>query len=88
MLLHVGQRIYPDGGVHREILSRGAPGEPELKPMDDAAIDAVTRLPKAISAREMRAFSKLSAGLQGIFPAGLTCMDPKLAKDNVLQPIW
>ena len=41
VLLHCGQRTYPDGGVHREILRRAG--------MSDAEIDAETRLPSGFA---------------------------------------
>ena len=49
MALHVGQRTYPDGGKHKEILREGAPGISGLEGMDDATIARVTSLPKGMS---------------------------------------
>ena len=40
VLLHVGRRTYPDGGIHREILGRS---------LDEAEIDRVTSLPSGFS---------------------------------------
>jgi hypothetical protein len=37
VLLHVGRRTYPDGGVHRKILARAG--------RDEAEIDRITSLP-------------------------------------------
>ena len=41
VLLHVGRRTYPDGGIHREILARDG--------REDAEIDRVTSLPAGFS---------------------------------------
>ena len=41
VLLHVGRRTYPDGGIHREILARDG--------RDDSEIDRVTSLPPGFS---------------------------------------
>ena len=41
VLLHVGRRTYPDGGMHREILARDG--------RDDSEIDRVTSLPAGFS---------------------------------------
>ena len=41
VLLHVGRRTYPDGGIHREILARDG--------RDDSEIDRVTSLPSGFS---------------------------------------
>ncbi len=41
VLLHVGRRTYPDGGVHREILARDG--------RDESEIDRVTSLPAGFS---------------------------------------
>jgi magnesium-dependent phosphatase 1 len=41
VLLHVGRRTYPDGGIHREILARDG--------RDESEIDRVTSLPAGFS---------------------------------------
>ena len=41
VLLHVGRRTYPDGGIHREILARDG--------RDESEIDRVTSLPPGFS---------------------------------------
>jgi hypothetical protein len=41
-LLHVGMRTYPDGGKHRDILRRGAPGEGKAG-LNDAQIDRLVQ---------------------------------------------
>ena len=53
-LLHVGMRTYPDGGKHRDILRRGAPGEGKAG-LDDAQIDRLTQLPEGFSRGQVMA---------------------------------
>ena len=51
-LLHVGMRTYPDGGKHKDILRKGAPGEGEglgVRPLDDEEITRLTALPAGLS---------------------------------------
>jgi len=58
-LLHVGMRTYPDGGKHRDILRRGAPGEGKAG-LDDAQIDRLTQLPEGFSRGQVMASDGLS----------------------------
>ena len=51
VLLHCGQRTYPDGGVHREILRRAG--------MSDAEIDKETRLPSGFARGQIVAAVRL-----------------------------
>ena len=57
MLLHVGRRIYPDGGAHRRIMAANGIG--------DAEIDDLTALPSKFAPGQVVALLEVSLDRTG-----------------------